>query len=63
MALRFFDRISKTYKKERWDPISERIRELWLDCAKKEGRNDEVVRILIEMISLGEFSSKWEGKT
>jgi hypothetical protein len=54
MALRFFDRISKTYRRERWDPISSRIRELWLDCAKREGKHEDVVRILLEMIALGQ---------
>lgn len=58
MALRFFDRISKTYRREHWGAISDRIRALWLDCAKREGKHDDVARLLIETIALGLSSSK-----
>lgn len=58
MALRFFDRISKTYRREKWGTISDRIRELWIDCARKEGKKEEVVRVLVEMIGAGEFETR-----
>lgn len=56
MALRFFERIGKMYRKERWDPISDRIRALWLDCAKREGKPEEVIRLLVDEIGAGQAS-------
>lgn len=53
-ALKFFERISKLHRKERWDPISTQIRKLWMECAREAGRVADVARLLLEEISEGQ---------
>jgi hypothetical protein len=48
MAMRFFDRIAKTYQRERWDPIVANIRSLWYECAQRTGAVEVAARLLLE---------------
>nr|XP_018263872.1 uncharacterized protein I303_03747 [Kwoniella dejecticola CBS 10117]OBR86030.1 hypothetical protein I303_03747 [Kwoniella dejecticola CBS 10117] len=54
MALRFFDRISLGFKRERWSPIVRQIRKLWYECAQQTGNVESAARLLIEMMSPGD---------
>lgn len=58
LALRFFERIGKMYRKERWDEIYAEIRPHWLECARKVGRAEEVVRLLVEEIGAGKATQE-----
>ncbi|CAG8498132.1 7467_t:CDS:10 [Ambispora gerdemannii] len=51
MALKFFERIAKTYRKEIWHSILESILRLSLKCARDLGAWENVVEYLIELLS------------
>ncbi|KAI8610738.1 Gryzun, putative trafficking through golgi-domain-containing protein [Chytriomyces sp. MP71] len=51
MALRFFERISKTYRKENWPSVLGTLLALSVACAKRLGRWNHVVECLVEMTS------------
>ncbi len=53
---RFFERISKNYKREHWDPITWSIRDTWYKCAQRTGSVETAVRLLLQMMSPGEGS-------
>ncbi|TYJ56593.1 hypothetical protein B9479_002685 [Cryptococcus floricola] len=53
MAIRFFDRIASSFKKERWDEIVRDIRKVWYDCAKATGGVEGVGRLILEMMCAG----------
>ncbi|WVQ77984.1 hypothetical protein IAT38_000065 [Cryptococcus sp. DSM 104549] len=48
MAMRFFDRISQSFKRERWSPIVRQIRKLWYECAQRTGNVESAARLLVE---------------
>lgn len=51
--IRFFERISKTYKSEKWEPILHPLLSAWYKSAQQLGDVDMSVRILAEMIAKG----------
>ncbi|KAF9905236.1 hypothetical protein EC991_001888 [Linnemannia zychae] len=51
MALKFFERIGKTYRKEGWNLILTSILKWSIQCAKELGYWENVVEYLIEMMS------------
>ncbi|KAG9304758.1 hypothetical protein G9A89_003932 [Geosiphon pyriformis] len=51
MALKFFERIAKTYRKEHWDAVLESILRLSLRCAKELEAWENVVEYLVELMS------------
>ncbi|KAF9097975.1 hypothetical protein BGX29_007838 [Mortierella sp. GBA35] len=51
MALKFFERIGKTYRKEGWNVILTSILKWSIQCAKELGYWENVVEYLIEMMS------------
>ncbi|GBC06239.1 hypothetical protein RclHR1_06700003 [Rhizophagus clarus] len=50
-ALKFFERIAKTYRKEHWHTILESILRWSLVCAKELGTWEKVVEYLVELLS------------
>ncbi|CAI2164898.1 20189_t:CDS:10 [Funneliformis geosporum] len=50
-ALKFFERIAKTYRKEHWHTILESILRCSLKCAKELGGWENVVEYLVELLS------------
>lgn len=53
MAIRFFERIARTYRKERWGAMLKPILSMWYACTRQLGDVDGSVRLLIEMICSG----------
>ncbi|KFH64324.1 hypothetical protein MVEG_10149 [Podila verticillata NRRL 6337] len=51
MALKFFERIGKTYRKEGWNLILTSILKWSIQCAKELGHWENVVEYLFEMMS------------
>ncbi|KAG0231556.1 hypothetical protein BGW41_002159 [Actinomortierella wolfii] len=51
MALKFFERIGKTYRKEGWNLILASILKWSIQCAKEQGLWENVVEYLIELLS------------
>ncbi|ORY33796.1 Foie gras liver health family 1-domain-containing protein [Naematelia encephala] len=51
LAMRFFGRISSSFKHDRWTPIVRQIRGLWYECAQRTGNVESAARLLLEMMS------------
>ncbi|KAF9161729.1 hypothetical protein DFQ26_004195 [Actinomortierella ambigua] len=51
MALKFFERIGKTYRREGWTLILASILKWAIQCAKEQGLWENVVEYLIELLS------------
>ena len=49
--VRFFDRIAKTYRKERWYTVLASILLLSLDCARVLNMWNKVIEYLVELLS------------
>lgn len=50
---RFFERIAKTYRREKWNAMLRPLFPTWYACAKKSGDVEMTVRLLVEMIGYG----------
>ena len=53
MAVRFFERIAKTYRRERWGTMLRPLLTTWYKCAQRLGDVELSVRILVEMLAHG----------
>ncbi|KAF8511539.1 Gryzun, putative trafficking through golgi-domain-containing protein [Gautieria morchelliformis] len=53
MAIRFFERIAKAYRKERWGTMLKPILSMWYTCARQIGDVESIVKLLIEMMGYG----------
>lgn len=53
MAIRFFDRISHSFKNEKWTELVQGIRKMWYESAKAAGSVDGVGKLLLEMMCAG----------
>ncbi|KAL7423964.1 hypothetical protein Q5752_001549 [Cryptotrichosporon argae] len=51
LAMRFFERISQTFKRDKWAPIVREIRSMWYDCAQRTGSVETAARLLVEMMA------------
>lgn len=51
MALKFFERIGKTYRKEKWHMVLTSILRWSLRCAKELGSSEKAVECLVELMS------------
>ncbi|KAF5386217.1 hypothetical protein D9615_002311 [Tricholomella constricta] len=50
MAIRFFERIAKTYRREKWGPLLHPLLSTWHACARELGDVELRVKLLIEML-------------
>ncbi|OAX31943.1 hypothetical protein K503DRAFT_702885 [Rhizopogon vinicolor AM-OR11-026] len=50
VAIRFFERIAKTYRKEKWNDMLRPLLSTWYSCAQKLGDVELMVTLLVEMI-------------
>lgn len=57
MGNRFFERIAKTYRREKWNAILRPLFPTWYACAKKLGDVELTVKLLVEMIGYGAWMS------
>ena len=53
MCYRFFERIAKTYRKEKWGSLLRPLLSTWYACAQRLGDVELSVRLLIEMLGHG----------
>ncbi|EIN06785.1 hypothetical protein PUNSTDRAFT_115294 [Punctularia strigosozonata HHB-11173 SS5] len=53
MAVRFFERIAKTYRRERWNSMLAPLLVTWYKCAQQLGDVELTVRLLVEMLANG----------
>lgn len=51
---RFFERIAKTYRREKWNDMLRPLLSTWYACAQKLGDVGLMVMLLTEMIGYGE---------
>jgi hypothetical protein len=52
---RFFERIAKTYRREKWVSMLRPLLSTWYACAQQLCAAELCVRILIEMLGHGDF--------
>ncbi|KAI0669705.1 Gryzun, putative trafficking through golgi-domain-containing protein [Trametes maxima] len=57
MAVRFFERIAKTYRRESWESLLHPLLSQWYACAQQLGDVDLSVKLLVEMLGHGENAS------
>ncbi|THV06232.1 hypothetical protein K435DRAFT_773423 [Dendrothele bispora CBS 962.96] len=50
MAVRFFERIAKTYRREQWGSMLKPLLETWYACAQQLGEMELSIRLLIERL-------------
>ncbi|KIP04097.1 hypothetical protein PHLGIDRAFT_31528 [Phlebiopsis gigantea 11061_1 CR5-6] len=53
MAVRFFERIAKTYRREKWDVMLVPLLSTWYRCAQQLGDMELSVQLLLEMLTHG----------
>ncbi|KAF9809102.1 hypothetical protein IEO21_07571 [Rhodonia placenta] len=53
MAVRFFERIAKTYRREKWGSLLQPLLTAWYSCAQQMGDMELSVRLLFEMLGHG----------
>ncbi|CAL1711378.1 unnamed protein product [Somion occarium] len=53
MAVRFFERIAKTYRREQWDALLRPLLSTWYRCAQHLGDMELSVQLLLEIIGHG----------
>ncbi|KAF9012565.1 glutathione transferase omega-1 [Cyathus striatus] len=50
MAVRFFERIAKTYRREKWDSMLRPLLSTWYSCAQQLGDVELSIKLLVEML-------------
>uniref|UniRef100_A0A8H7Y8D4 Trafficking protein particle complex subunit 11 domain-containing protein n=1 Tax=Psilocybe cubensis TaxID=181762 RepID=A0A8H7Y8D4_PSICU len=50
MAVRFFERIAKTYRRERWNSMLRPLLSTWYACAQQLGDVELSIKLLVEML-------------
>ncbi|OBZ70000.1 Trafficking protein particle complex subunit 11 [Grifola frondosa] len=60
MAVRFFERIAKTYRREKWVSLLRPLLSQWYACAQQLGDMELSVRLLVEMLGYGRTSHQNE---
>ncbi|CDO69602.1 hypothetical protein BN946_scf184875.g5 [Trametes cinnabarina] len=58
MAVRFFERIAKTYRRESWGSLLQPLLTQWYACAQQLGDVELSVKLLIEMLGHGANASE-----
>jgi hypothetical protein len=53
VVYRFFERIAKTYRKEKWKHMLRPLLSTWYACAQKLGDVELMATLLVEMIGYG----------
>jgi hypothetical protein len=53
LAVRFFERIAKTYRRERWGAMLRPLLVTWYRCAQQLGDVELSIKILVEMLAHG----------
>ncbi|KAG8794879.1 hypothetical protein FRC12_020516 [Ceratobasidium sp. 428] len=61
LAVKFFERIAKTYRTERWTTLLRPALALWYDCARNLADIELSVRVLLEMLVPGMTSEEERG--
>ncbi|KAI6029321.1 Gryzun, putative trafficking through golgi-domain-containing protein [Pisolithus microcarpus] len=56
MAVRFFERIAKTYRREKWSTLLRPLYTTWYACTQKLGDVELSVKLLVEMIACGDVN-------
>ncbi|KAK7057624.1 Gryzun, putative trafficking through golgi-domain-containing protein [Favolaschia claudopus] len=53
MAVRFFERIAKSYRREKWGILLRPLLATWYACARQLGDVELTIRLLVEMLGYG----------
>jgi len=55
LAVKFFERITKTYRKERWKSLLRPGLKMWCESARRLGAVESCLILMIEMLGLGKY--------
>jgi hypothetical protein len=55
LAVKFFERITKTYRKERWKSLLLPGLRMWCESARRLGAVESCLILMIEMLGLGKY--------
>ncbi|EJD08009.1 uncharacterized protein FOMMEDRAFT_138064 [Fomitiporia mediterranea MF3/22] len=61
MSVRFFERIARTYSREKWGALLQPLLATWYACAQQLGDVEMSIRLLIEMVARGAYTEDDEG--
>lgn len=61
MGAKFFERMSRSFKRERWVPILDEVQTLWLECAQRSGDVETAVRLLLESGASSDLEDQLDG--
>jgi hypothetical protein len=58
LAVKFFERIAKTYRKERWKTLLLPVLRMWCESAKRLGAVESCLMLMIEILGLGKYTDR-----
>ena len=56
LAVKFFERITKTYRRERWKSLLLPGLRMWCESARRLGAVESCLKLMIEMLGLGRYT-------
>ena len=56
LAVKFFERIAKTYRKERWKSLLRSVLRMWCESARRLGAVESCLVLMIEMLGLSKYT-------
>lgn len=62
-AVRFFERIAETYRKEKWGSMLRPLLGMWYKCAQELDDRERCAKLLVEMMGYGECAFVSHSKT
>ena len=58
LAVKFFERIAKTYRRERWKSLLRPVLRMWCDSARRLGAVESCLILMIEMLGVSEYMGR-----
>ena len=55
LAVKFFERIAKTYRRERWKSLLRPLLRMWCESARRLGAVESCLILMIEMLGISEY--------
>jgi hypothetical protein len=56
LAVKFFERIAKTYRRERWKSLLRPVLRMWCESARRLGAVESCLILMIEMLGISKYT-------
>ena len=56
LAVKFFERIAKTYRRERWKSLLRPLLRMWCESARRLGAVESCLILMIEMLGISKYT-------